>query len=111
MSPEGRLVFPTQVTLIPAVARVSVIIPARDAAATIDRALRALAWQTIAEPFEVIVVDDGSSDSTAAVVEASAVGARLVAGEGSGPAAARNLGVAAASGEVLAFTDADCAPE
>src|SRR5204863_903204 len=91
-----------------AVAEVSVIVPARDAAATLGRALAALGAQEGAPDFEVIVVDDGSRDGTAQLAERA--GARTVRAAGDGPARARNAGAAAASGAVLAFTDADCYP-
>jgi glycosyltransferase involved in cell wall biosynthesis len=65
--------------------------------------------------FEVIVVDDGSSDATAHI--AREAGARVVPARGDahpappcGPADARNAGVAAAAAPLLAFTDADCVP-
>jgi glycosyltransferase involved in cell wall biosynthesis len=91
--------------------RVSVIIPARDAAATLGRTLGSLAAQDLGEPFEVVVVDDGSTDDTAGVARRAGehvIVIRQDTAEGPGPA--RNRGVAAASGEVLAFTDADCYP-
>jgi len=87
---------------------VSVVIPARDAAATIGATLAALAEQA---PDEVIVVDDGSRDATVALAEASPVVTRVVGGMGLGPGAARNRGVVVASGDVLAFLDADCVPQ
>ena len=89
---------------------VSVIIPARNAAATITATLAGLAAQQPA-PDEVIVVDDGSSDGTAALAEAAGVVSRVLRGAGAGPGAARNTGAAAATGEVLAFLDADCEPQ
>ena len=89
---------------------VSVIVPARDAAATIERSLAALRAQEGDASFEVIVVDDGSSDGTAEVAEAEP-GVRVLRQSGAGPAAARNRGVEAARGAALAFTDADCFPE
>jgi glycosyltransferase involved in cell wall biosynthesis len=91
--------------------RVSVVIPARNAASHLGDTLDALAVQDVAEPFEVIVVDDGSSDATASVAEGHQLAPRVVrrqGGEGAG--AARNAGVAIASASVIAFTDADCVP-
>jgi hypothetical protein len=88
---------------------VSVIVPARDAATTIGRTLGALGRQEGAAPFEVIVVDNGSLDETAAIAESA--GARVVRrARGEGPGAARNAGVGVARGAILAFTDADCQP-
>lgn len=90
---------------------VSVIIPARDAAPTLEQTLRALAAQELDEPFEVLVVDDGSTDDTAAIAARWAPQVRLVRSPVSGgPGAARNRGAAAAGAPVLAFTDADCFP-
>lgn len=89
--------------------RVSVIIPARDAEATLARTLVSVDAQELAEPFEVIVVDNGARDGTAAVASTSPVVTRVIRRErGDGPGAARNAGVAAVSGEILAFLDADC---
>jgi glycosyltransferase involved in cell wall biosynthesis len=87
----------------------TVIVPARNAAGTLGATLAALAQQDTAAAFEVLVVDDGSDDATAAIAEAA--GATVVRGDGHGPAAARNAGAAAARGAALAFTDADCVPE
>ena len=90
---------------------VSVIVPARDAAPTLDQTLRALADQQLDQDFEVIVVDDGSRDETAEIAERHSAIARLVNTEYSrGPGAARNRGVQDAVAPVLAFTDADCFP-
>jgi glycosyltransferase involved in cell wall biosynthesis len=90
--------------------RASVIIPARDVEATLSATLVALAQQVGAPAFEVIVVDDRSRDATAQIAESAAVGVRVIRGAGEGPAAARNRGAAVATGDVLAFTDADCEP-
>jgi glycosyltransferase involved in cell wall biosynthesis len=89
---------------------VSVVVPTRDRPDQLAGCLAALGQQT-APRYEVVVVDDASTDGTAvaAVVEA-APRARLVPGEGRGPAAARNRGAAAARGPVLCFTDDDCRP-
>ena len=89
--------------------RVSVVIPARDAEAMIGRTVAAVVAQELAGAFEVVVVDDGSTDATAET--ARAAGARVVSnGSAVGPADARNAGVAAARAPLIAFTDADCVP-
>lgn len=89
---------------------VSVVVPTRDRPASLARCLAALAAQD-RPPDEVLVVDDASTDAAAvAAVVAQARGATSVAGDGRGPAAARNLGAARAAGTLVAFTDDDCAP-
>jgi len=85
---------------------ISVIIAAKDAARTIGETLDSIAAQTVA-PLETIVVDDGSSDDTARIVEQHPVGARVVRDINRGPAAATNAGVGLSRGEWLAFLDAD----
>jgi glycosyltransferase involved in cell wall biosynthesis len=90
---------------------VSVIIPAFGNRETLARCLAALERQTWpAEWYEVIVVDNGSPEDLSAVVSGAA-GARLEAEPRPGSYAARNRGVAAARGNVFAFTDSDCIPE
>ena len=89
----------------------SVIVPAYNAEATIGAALAGLAAQDLAGEFEVIVVDDGSTDRTAEIAAAAAVEASVVsAGPQSGPGPARNEGARHARGAALAFLDADCVP-
>jgi len=90
--------------------RASVIIPAREAEATIGRTLACLAGQRTGVSFETIVVDDGSQDATAAIAEAAPGEVRVLRQEAEGAAAARNRGVAESRGEALAFCDADCYP-
>ncbi|MCX7590745.1 MAG: glycosyltransferase family 2 protein [Kiritimatiellae bacterium] len=89
---------------------VSVIIPVYNAENTIAEALASVAAQTFRD-FEVIVVDDASTDRTAERVSAAlgAFGqARMLGLErNSGPARARNLGIKAARGDWLAFLDGD----
>lgn len=87
---------------------ISVVVPARDSASTLPATLDSLTRQQVGEPFEVIVVDDASSDDTGAL--AHAAGVRVIDGPGRGAAEARNAGVAASSAPLLAFTDADCRP-
>jgi glycosyltransferase involved in cell wall biosynthesis len=89
---------------------VSVIIPAHNAEGTIEKCLTALMRQTAAAgSYEIIVVDDGSTDSTSAQV-ARFDHVRLFRQQNAGPSAARNLGVNKALGEIVLFTDADCEP-
>jgi len=90
---------------------ISVVVPARNAAPSLPRLLDALAAQTAeAARFEVIVVDDASTDATAEIVDSNG-GARLLrAGEHTGVAGARNLGIREARGDLVAFLDADCVP-
>ena len=84
----------------------SVIIPARNAASSIGRCLDSV-FALDPPALEVIVVDDASDDETGAIAEVR--GARVVRCERNlGPGLARNKGARAASGELLAFTDADC---
>jgi glycosyltransferase involved in cell wall biosynthesis len=93
------------------VPEVSVIVPARDAAQFIEPLIAALARQDLDGRSEVIVVDNGSRDETAALAEGAAVVDRVIRRpRGAGPGAARNDGARAASGELLAFIDADCRP-
>ena len=87
---------------------VSIIVPAYNAAATLAECLHACLSQTH-ESMEVIVVDDGSTDDTQAIIKTFPV--RYVRQENRGPAAARNRGVGIARGDVIAFTDADCVPD
>ncbi len=91
---------------------VSIIVPTRDRPSALQRCLVALAAQREIAPFEIIVVDDGSRDAAqVSAIVASLPLTRLVRAGGAGPAAARNSGVAAASGEYVCFTDDDCEPE
>lgn len=88
----------------------SVIVPAYNASQTIERCLTALRAQNFPRTrFEIIVVDDGSTDETPAIVTRMPE-VRLIRGEHRGAAAARNLGAQHARGEILLFTDADCEP-
>ena len=87
--------------------RVSVVIPARNEEAYLPSALEAVLAQTL-PPFEVIVVDNASTDRTREVAEA--FGARVVFCGRKGVAYARQAGLLAARGEWVAMTDADSLP-
>ncbi len=89
---------------------VSVIIPAYNCEQTIAPALEAISAQTYNGPLEVIVVDDGSTDKTASVIQ-SFKKVIYIHQDNTGPATARNQGAHLARGEILFFTDADCVPE
>ena len=96
-------------TLAQRPALVSVIIPARNAAKTLDATLWSVRHQTYAH-WEALVVDDGSSDTTAAIAERHHLEdarIRCVKGRACGVSGARNLGVAASEGGIVAFLDAD----
>jgi glycosyltransferase involved in cell wall biosynthesis len=93
-----------------AAVRASVIVPVHDGAATLAAALSALARQEATEAYEVIVVDDGSADASAAIAERGPGPVTVLRQEQAGPAAARNRGAEAARGAVLCFTDSDCFP-
>lgn len=87
----------------------SIIIPAYNEARTLSTCLRALAAQTIASDwYEVIVVDDGSTDGTAEI--AAGYGVLVLRQKHQGAAAARNRGAQHARNPILLFTDADCEP-
>jgi len=87
----------------------SVIVPAYNAEKCLPQLLSALSAQTYND-FEVIIVDDGSTDQTASLAARS--GFSLVKTDGNrGPAHARNVGAAASRGSFLVFTDADCMPQ
>jgi glycosyltransferase involved in cell wall biosynthesis len=87
--------------------QVSVVIPAHNATPFLPAALDSVQAQTFTD-WEVVAVDDGSSDDTWSILEAA--GPRVRAfhnAEPAGPAAARNRALAEATGELIAFLDAD----
>ncbi len=86
--------------------RLSVIVPVRNGGDDLGRCLQGLV-ASLRAPDEIIVVDDGSTDGSAAC--AAAYGARVLATDAGprGPAHARNCGAGVATGDVLVFIDAD----
>lgn len=118
-TPRPRRVFcedvPQACVTVNAEPLVSVVVPAYNAEQTIDATLTSLRNQTHRR-LEIIVVDDGSGDATAAMVLAHAgvdPRIRLIRQANGGVARARNTGLAAATAAFVAFVDADdlCAPE
>jgi glycosyltransferase involved in cell wall biosynthesis len=85
---------------------ISVVIPSYNAARWLAASLESIFAQTM-PPGEVVVVDDGSTDDTPAVLAAYGDRVRVVRGTHGGLAAARNLGLAVARGDWIAFHDAD----
>jgi GT2 family glycosyltransferase len=91
----------------------SIVIPTRNRPHAVERCLDALAAQTLPPgSFEVIVVDDGGEPALALDPArwASKFELKVIHQNNTGPAGARNRGVAEARGEFLAFTDDDCLP-
>ncbi|WP_420361917.1 glycosyltransferase family 2 protein [Curtobacterium aetherium] len=93
----------------PLTTSLSVVVPAHDSAPWIAELLESVLAQDV-EAMEVLVVENGSTDDTAAIVAAAAASdprVRLLSSRAGSAAAARNEGVAAATGEYLVFADAD----
>lgn len=91
----------------PTVPRISVIVPAYNASRTIRACLESLLAQSYPrDRYEIIVVENGSTDDTGAVAAAFPV--RLYHSARWGPAPARNLGISLSRAEIIAFTDSDC---
>ena len=86
--------------------KVSVIIPAYNSERYVGDSLQSVLDQTFHD-YEVIVVDDGSTDETKARVLAARGPVRYIHQSNQGPAAARNTGIGAARGELICFLDAD----
>src|SRR5216684_1094167 len=87
--------------------RVSAIIPAYNGEAFVADAIESVLAQTFPVS-EIVVVDDGSTDQTAEVVERYASkGVRCIRQKNQGPTAARNRGIVQTTGELLAFLDCD----
>jgi O-antigen biosynthesis protein len=88
--------------------RISVVVCCYNAETTLRDCLESLR-QLEYPNFEVIVVDDGSTDGSAGI--ARDCGFRLISTENRGLSAARNSGLQAATGEIVAYTDSDCCPD
>lgn len=86
--------------------RVSVIIPVFNAARTIEQAIDSVRAQTFTD-FEIIVVDDGSTDGSMEIIRRYGGAVKLLQQQNRGPSAARNLAISNSSGESLGFLDGD----
>jgi len=90
--------------------KVSVVVPVYNSAKTLSKTIEALMSQNFLEDnFEILIADDGSTDSTAEIVKRYPV--KYLHQDNKGPAAARNLGWKFSSGNIVCFTDSDCIPE
>ncbi len=89
---------------------ISVVVPAFNCESSIQKTLTAINQQTYKGRREVIVVDDGSTDKTAAVVQ-SFPSITYLYQKNAGPASARNRGARAATADFIFFTDSDCLPQ
>lgn len=92
---------------------VSIVIPAYNSARHIPRLLESLFAQSYPQDrYEILLVDDGSTDTTASVAERAFAGwrgrGRVIRKPNGGPASARNAGFRASSSDVIAFIDSDC---
>ena len=91
---------------LPAYPKISVVVCAYNAERTMDRCLASL--ENLSYPdYEVIVVNDGSTDSTREICERYDY-IRLINQDNKGLSAARNVGFAVSTGEIVAYTDSDC---
>ena len=88
---------------------ISIIIPVFNAGDKIYRCIDAIKKQKTKRSFEIILVDDGSTDDAIQQIQDDNV--RIFHQSNQGPAAARNLGVEKSKGEIILFTDADCEPQ
>ena len=97
---ESRASLPTQFA-------VSVVVPAHNRRGVIENSIRSLLQQDFSQPYEVIVVDDGSTDGTADVLKGIDPRVRVIRQPNRGAAVARHQGVVAASAPLVAFQDSD----
>ncbi len=98
---------PHVLTMAGKIGEVTLVIPGRNCAATLDRCLQSVVpLKQSGELKEIIFVDDGSTDTTPEIAARYPV--RVITGGGQGPGAARNLGWRAAQSELIWFIDSDC---
>ena len=86
---------------------ISIIIPAYNSENTIIPCLKSLTKQDYSGKYEIILVDDGSTDKTSSKAK-TIKGVTVLKQKNAGPAKARNTGVRASKGDIIMFTDSDC---
>lgn len=89
--------------------KMSVVVPTRDRPELLRRCLQAVQEQVCEVPFEILVVNDGVEDLSRGIADEFGL-VKILRGPRRGPAAARNVGVAAAGGDIVLFTDDDVVP-
>ncbi len=87
---------------------ISIVVAARNESSIIEQCLKALRQQRFALPYEVIVVDNASEDSTAQIAES--FGCRVVFEQTPNQVRAKHAGVLSSRGQIIAILDADCVP-
>src|SRR5215210_859631 len=93
---------------MPRTLALSIVVPVRDSGFSLDRVLAAIrASELPADMYEIIVVDDVSTDASVTVAARHADTVVRLRGRASGPAYARNRGAELARGDVVAFVDGD----
>lgn len=90
--------------------KISVVVPVYNGGRTVGATIEHLLAQSL-PPREIIVVDDGSTDDTPELLRSFGRRITLLRKSNGGPASARNVGVRAATGDLVAFTDSDCLPD
>jgi glycosyltransferase involved in cell wall biosynthesis len=107
---QPDLGFPGEPTMTSS-SSVSVVIPVHNAEETIAESIRSILEQTV-HPDEIVVVDDGSTDNTAAILAGFGNALTCIRQTNGGLASARHAGIAAAKGDLIALMDADdiCEP-
>lgn len=90
--------------------KISVVVPVYNGGRTIRATIEHLLRQSL-QADEIIVVDDGSTDETAAILGSFGNRIKVLSKTNGGPASARNAGVRASVGTLIAFTDSDCFPD
>lgn len=91
------------------VPRVSVIVPVYNGEATIEACVESILTQSFpVADIELLLIDNASTDTTAAILDRYSDRAVVLSEQKRGPSAARNRGLASATGDLISFTDADC---